>query len=841
MRYLDKDQLRRDLPLAYVCEFLGIDLDAQGRGVCPFHDDHDPSLQLRQDEDGIDRWHCWPCGFGGDVFDLLQRAEGMSFPDSIIRAEELFDQIPVGWSPKFQLPDSTPAETAEDWAPLIERGKRHALENNGMLCVAAGLMELEDDEAERRRVDHILRDEFKWGVDDEGNVIMPHFTTDGQLTAIKLRSMSGFKWGRPGSRYVELYGSWLPQRHRNLLLCEGESDAVWARLQDPQVDVRALPSGAQTTRDRFFEQVKQWDRVYLAFDADRSGISATRTWLEGIGAKALVCRLPRGHDLRSARPSIKEMLEHAITPTPIPGAIQVQNDRFEKVMQQGQRPLTSWWAEPIARLVPSELDEGQIDPALEVEVNYAGRKDVDLMTAQDMMAGRRMREWAGKRSLDCLMSDGDAQLMQSYLTAQAQILPDVFMTPRVGIHEPPNRYRYAGRSLVTPDTYIGRLPWRFVGPPELHGQVKLDDDGPINWDWLRAALQLNHESVMHPLLAWLAATVRRTEVKQFPLFFVGGASGAGKSTIVQLLCRMFGSQMSAQLGAITAFPLLRLLSSSTTIPVFIDEWSRQSRHDTREAFQGALPLIYEGGIAERGRPDQTVVQYRTTSPVVVAGEDTFALDREEDRMCSVELARAGQNHEALQVLVGQPLERFGYWYSRWALDASDLPPMPDPRHNTRPGYNRAVLEAGWLTLRRFLDHAAQFDPNTPELSKLPDLSAIDERREVRENEYQALIREALGQNDSSGVEVAWVQPGVGTWVRFRALTSKDFMRKLDIDLPGGSRAMQRYFEGQGYEIESRRVQLPFSRRVMFASLVKGYDPLPDEEVHPALEAHQDAG
>ncbi len=41
-------------------------------GVCPFHEDHHPSLRVNADKQ---LWFCDPCGTGGDVFDFIARME----------------------------------------------------------------------------------------------------------------------------------------------------------------------------------------------------------------------------------------------------------------------------------------------------------------------------------------------------------------------------------------------------------------------------------------------------------------------------------------------------------------------------------------------------------------------------------------------------------------------------------------------------------------------------------------------------------------------------------------------------------------------------------------------
>ena len=60
-----------------------LELRRQGRGfvgVCPFHDDRRPSMQVNPDRQS---WKCWVCDVGGDVFSFVMKKEGVSFPEAL--------------------------------------------------------------------------------------------------------------------------------------------------------------------------------------------------------------------------------------------------------------------------------------------------------------------------------------------------------------------------------------------------------------------------------------------------------------------------------------------------------------------------------------------------------------------------------------------------------------------------------------------------------------------------------------------------------------------------------------------------------------------------------------
>ena len=50
------------------------------KAVCPFHDDHNPSLELNSDRQS---YRCWSCGAGGDVFDFVMNFERVDFNEAL--------------------------------------------------------------------------------------------------------------------------------------------------------------------------------------------------------------------------------------------------------------------------------------------------------------------------------------------------------------------------------------------------------------------------------------------------------------------------------------------------------------------------------------------------------------------------------------------------------------------------------------------------------------------------------------------------------------------------------------------------------------------------------------
>ncbi len=87
------------------------------KGVCPFHEDNDPSLTVDPTKK---LWHCFGCGAGGDVFNFLMDIENLSFPDAV---HELAAETGV------KIPDSQRSSGGPDLAEIMNEARTYYHEN----------------------------------------------------------------------------------------------------------------------------------------------------------------------------------------------------------------------------------------------------------------------------------------------------------------------------------------------------------------------------------------------------------------------------------------------------------------------------------------------------------------------------------------------------------------------------------------------------------------------------------------------------------------------------------------------------------------------------------------
>lgn len=311
-------EIKERVPIEVVAAEIGVHFDESGVALCPFHDDHNtPNFELMgEGDDGYPWAYCRACGAAVDVIELLKRVEEIPFYEALVRLSRLADELPDD-VPRIEVKKRTPYEVNETWYSRIAECQQRAAEHEdvGLLSFAYGFSTEDTPLPERTEWDRYLRG-WGWGLDEAANIVIPHYDRGGELTAVKVRYRNR-DWKTFGA-LKHLYGSWraVDDAH-SLVLCEGESDCVWAAKQGvPNTDVLALPSGAGAApAPDWTEQAEGYEIVYLAFDNDVAGNEARGRWSLELGYSEVPSlrdvQLPEGQDLRSHGAPLGQLLAEA--------------------------------------------------------------------------------------------------------------------------------------------------------------------------------------------------------------------------------------------------------------------------------------------------------------------------------------------------------------------------------------------------------------------------------------------------------------------------------------------------------------------------------------------------
>lgn len=106
MVHINQNEIDRIRSNADIVDVISHYLQVQKSGknfkaICPFHNDHDPSLSISQDRQ---IYKCFVCGNGGNVFTFVQNYERISFAEAVGRVAELTGQSLSVQPGRFQRP-----------------------------------------------------------------------------------------------------------------------------------------------------------------------------------------------------------------------------------------------------------------------------------------------------------------------------------------------------------------------------------------------------------------------------------------------------------------------------------------------------------------------------------------------------------------------------------------------------------------------------------------------------------------------------------------------------------------------------------------------------------------
>ena len=235
-------------------------------------------------------------------------------------------------------------------------------------------------------------------------------------------------------------------------------------------------------------------------------------------------------------------------------------------------------------------------------------------------------------------------------------------------------------------------------------------------------LMLNEGKIILPVLGWFFATPFAPEIRRrlhhFPLLVVWGTPGGGKSSLLSLLWELFGVKSELFSSTETPFTFLRVFSSTSSIPIIIDEFKPfNMKEDEARLLIRYLKRLYDGEIEYRGRPDLSLVAYHLQAPIAIAGEVTpISLESAlVQRVVQINLSPDTLTDNlsyarAFKELSSLELGGFALPYIRWCLGANSdelmsqaqtLLPATVREVPSRVRDNILIMTTGLVALKRF--------------------------------------------------------------------------------------------------------------------------------------------
>lgn len=148
-------------------------------------------------------------------------------------------------------------------------------------------------------------------------------------------------------------------------------------------------------------------------------------------------------------------------------------------------------------------------------------------------------------------------------------------------------------------------------------------------------------------VCFLKERLRQRKIKLSHLVLEGGA-GSGKSETLEKIIQPIFGLVGSGIGCsgLTKFSTLKSTSSTNLLPVIFEEYKphRLSKIEL-DLISGTLRSVYDFQTSQRGRTDQSVVNYMRRSPIIVVGESSFDETAIKERIIDVQFAKSDRMQE----------------------------------------------------------------------------------------------------------------------------------------------------------------------------------------------------
>jgi len=271
------------------------------RGLCPLHPEKTPSFFVFTDSQ---RWHCFGCNMGGDVFDLVQAAEGL---DASAALTELAREAGVELKPLTAEAQAAQAAAREraavlsvavaHWQSAILRpnspGMAYALSRgwSDETVEYAGLGYHHDTQTlrvafERANVDLNSPAAQAALKTPAGSLIYPHYQR-GRVTYYAARGIETKRHWNPPADLVGERHPYYNHHYRNdargVVLVEGQGDAVSLG----QLDQAAVAMAGTAITDELVKTLRErHTAVYIGVENNDAGRQGARKAAAKFGALA---------------------------------------------------------------------------------------------------------------------------------------------------------------------------------------------------------------------------------------------------------------------------------------------------------------------------------------------------------------------------------------------------------------------------------------------------------------------------------------------------------------------------------------------------------------------------
>lgn len=345
--------------------------------------------------------------------------------------------------------------------------------------------------------------------------------------------------------------------------------------------------------------------------------------------------------------------------------ITVRGLNYYQETDNGARPLGSGYIDPLSVVHTLERHEDYlrlgIEEAMLCSVITPTGTHEEIRVPSDV--------WQSTKTMQALMNgyggsfrgtDKDLQLLKEYMTALVlkKGVHKVIRTEQCGLMFyreqggiSPHYVEYRGSYA----RYGVESPFKYFGDPNISTNLiagSYPDEGDTEVEEAIYHLcRINEPHWVAAMLGWIVACHFREhlhqEFTQFPLLNISGNAGSGKSSTAFLLCCLNGIDYTTadfmNVEVATIYPLIKFVSSSTTVPRLIEEVNPSiMSNQVAQKVLGIFKAAWNRAPVPRGHiangKGVAVSQDRVSSPVVYTSEQTSIVPSLRNRTVEVKLS-----------------------------------------------------------------------------------------------------------------------------------------------------------------------------------------------------------
>jgi DNA primase catalytic core len=340
-------RLKREVSLERLARSQGVELRRHGAdliGLCPFHDDHEPSLVVTPSKN---LWHCLgACQQGGSVIDWVMKSEGVSFRHAVEQLRGELGLIPSNGNGRVRVEASDPEilaevvayyhETLKQSPEALEYLKGRGLDSSEMIerfqlgFANRTLGYRLSSRQQRSRLQQLGLIRESGHEHFNGSLVIPILGEHGEVLGMYGRKITpGYRLRKGTPLHLYLPGPHrgvfnLPalQASRTVILCEALIDALTFWCAGFQSVTSSYGVEGFTADHLAAFEKHGTETVLIAYDRDEAGERAAVALAEKLMARGITCyriQLPKGMDVNDyackvtpAEKSLGVLVRHAV-------------------------------------------------------------------------------------------------------------------------------------------------------------------------------------------------------------------------------------------------------------------------------------------------------------------------------------------------------------------------------------------------------------------------------------------------------------------------------------------------------------------------------------------------